>query len=233
MTSIELPKSSRKRLVLLLGILKSWPDKKITSLQISDKTNWKSSLIRHDLWLIKFNKGISNGYNVQELIKAIEIVLGIEESEDSESQNNKDRELTNEESSDNKSSEDSKKKICIVGLGRLGAALLDNNLVEDSVFEIKAGFDPNLYRVEILRSTFPLYPCSEMNFVIKKEKIEYAILTLADKEAQKMADRLVQAGIKGIVNMTSTILKTPEEVKVQNISIINALTLVLNSKAQL
>ena len=70
-----------------------------------------------------------------------------------------------------------------------------------------------------------------MNFVIKKEKIEYAILTLADKEAQKMADRLVQAGIKGIVNMTSTILKTPEEVKVQNISIKNALTLVLNSKA--
>lgn len=230
MTSIELPKSSRQRLVLLLGILKSWPNKKITSVQISDKTNWKSSLIRHDLWLIKFNKGISNGYNVQELIKAIEIVLGIEKSEDLENQ--KEVSVKTEETFTlQKSSEDTKKKICIVGLGRLGAALLDNNLVEDSVFEIKAGFDPNLYRVEILRSSFPLYPCSEMNFVIKKEKIEYAILTLADKEAQKMADRLVQAGIKGIVNMTSTILKTPEEVKVQNISIKNALTLVLNSKA--
>ena len=230
MTSVELPKSSRQRLVLLLGILKSWPNKKITSVQISDKTNWKSSLIRHDLWLIKFNKGISNGYNVQELIKAIEIVLGIEKSEDLENQ--KEVSVKTEETFTlQNSSEDTKKKICIVGLGRLGAALLDNNLVEDSVFEIKAGFDPNLYRVEILRSSFPLYPCSEMNFVIKKEKIEYAILTLADKEAQKMADRLVQAGIKGIVNMTSTILKTPEEVKVQNISIKNALTLVLNSKA--
>lgn len=230
MTSVELPKSSRQRLVLLLGILKSWPNKKITSVQISDKTNWKSSLIRHDLWLIKFNKGISNGYNVQELIKSIEIVLGIEKSEDLENQ--KEVSVKTEETFTlQKSSEDTKKKICIVGLGRLGAALLDNNLVEDSVFEIKAGFDPNLYRVEILRSSFPLYPCSEMNFVIKKEKIEYAILTLADKEAQKMADRLVQAGIKGIVNMTSTILKTPEEVKVQNISIKNALTLVLNSKA--
>ena len=230
MTSIELPKSSRQRLVLLLGILKTWPNKKITSVQISDKTNWKSSLIRHDLWLIKFNKGISNGYNVQELIKAIEIVLGIEKSEDLENQ--KEVSVKTEETFTlQKSSEDTKKKICIVGLGRLGAALLDTNLVEDSVFEIKAGFDPNLYRVEILRSSFPLYPCSEMNFVIKKEKIEYAILTLADKEAQKMADRLVQAGIKGIVNMTSTILKTPEEVKVQNISIKNALTLVLNSKA--
>ena len=230
MTSVELPKSSRQRLVLLLGILKSWPNKKITSVQISDKTNWKSSLIRHDLWLIKFNKGISNGYNVQELIKAIEIVLGIEKSEDLENQ--KEVSVKTEETFTlQKSSEDTKKKICIVGLGRLGAALLDNNLVEDSVFEIKAGFDPNLYRVELLRSSFPLYPCSEMNFVIKKEKIEYAILTLADKEAQKMADRLVQAGIKGIVNMTSTILKTPEEVKVQNISIKNALTLVLNSKA--
>ena len=230
MNPIELPKATQKRLIQLLQILRCWQSEKITSVAISESTGWNPSLIRHDLWLIKFNKGISNGYNVQELIKAIEIVLGIEKSEDLENQ--KEVSVKTEETFTlQKSSEDTKKKICIVGLGRLGAALLDNNLVEDSVFEIKAGFDPNLYRVEILRSSFPLYPCSEMNFVIKKEKIEYAILTLADKEAQKMADRLVQAGIKGIVNMTSTILKTPEEVKVQNISIKNALTLVLNSKA--
>ena len=34
------------------------------------------------------------------------------------------------------------------------------------------GFDTNVNRVEILRSNFPLYPASEMNWIIKQEKIE-------------------------------------------------------------
>ena len=53
-------------------------------------------------------------------------------------------------------------------------------------------------RVEILRSTFPLYPAAEMNWVIKQEKITLAILAVADKDAQAMCDRLVKAGIKAV-----------------------------------
>ena len=126
-------------------------------------------------------------------------------------------------------SEQGKKNCCIAGLGRLGAALLDESLVEGSPFVIKAGFDSNVNRVEILRSTFPLYPANEMQFVVKQEKIEYAILTVPSKDAQQMTDRLVKAGIKGIVNMTNLILKVPENIKVENISILNALNLVLSS----
>ena len=80
-----------------------------------------------------------------------------------------------------------------------------------------------------MRSTFPLYPANEMQFVVKQEKIEYAILTVPSKDAQQMTDRLVKAGIKGIVNMTNLILKVPENIKVENISILNALNLVLSS----
>ena len=119
------------------------------------------------------------------------------------------------------------KKVCIAGLGRLGASLLDQNLFDNSVFEICAGFDSNVNRVEILRSTFPLYPASEMDFVIKREKINFAILTVADKDAQTMANRLIKAGISGIVNMTNVLLKVPQNVKVENLSIITALNLLL------
>ena len=65
-----------------------------------------------------------------------------------------------------------------------------------------------------------------MPWVIKQEKIEYAILTVPDKDAQKMTDRLVKVGIKGIVNMTNTIVRAPEGIKIENTSIINALKLV-------
>lgn len=223
MTVIDLPESTKKRFIQLLQILKDWPDKKITSVAISDSTNWKSSLIRHDLWLIGYKKGVSNGYTVMDLQKAITDALGIENS--GSVQTNTSNVAATENKSLN-SAEVFPKNICITGLGRLGAALLDQNLV-DSCFQIKAGFDSNVNRVEILRSTFPLYPASEMDFVIKKEKINYAILTVTDKDAQNMANRLVKAGIKGIINMTNVVLKVPEGVKIENLSILNALKMVI------
>lgn len=206
---VDLPEPTKKRMIQLLQILKSWSSEKITSMAISNATGWKDSLIRHDLWLVGFNKGVSNGYYVKELIEVLEQILGLESHLEAENQISV------------------KKNCCIVGLGRLGAALLDENLVEGSPFVIKAGFDSNVNRVEILRSTFPLYPASEMQFIIRKEKIEYAILTVPSKDAQQMTDRLVKSGIKGIVNMTNLVLKIPENIKVENVSILNALNLVI------
>ena len=196
--TLKLPEASKKRMVQLLQILKAWPQKKITSAQISEITGWKDSLIRHDFWLLGKNlNGVSNGYSVENLIFVLEELI----------------------------CDSSTKNCCIVGLGRLGAALLDQSFFESSGFEIKVGFDSNLYRVEILRTSFPLYPADDMPWVIKQEKIEYAILSVQNKDAQAMTDRLVKTGIKGIVNLTQRLVKTPARVKVENLSIINALNL--------
>ena len=196
--TLKLPEASKKRMVQLLQILKAWPQKKITSAQISEITGWKDSLIRHDFWLLGKNlNGVSNGYSVENLIFVLEELI----------------------------CDSSTKNCCIVGLGRLGAALLDQSFFESSGFEIKVGFDSNLYRVEILRSSFPLYPADDMPWVIKQEKIEYAILSVQNKDAQAMTDRLVKTGIKGIVNLTQRLVKTPASVKVENLSIIIALIL--------
>ena len=196
---VVLPEVTRKRMLILQNLLQGWQSEKITSMQISEITGWKDSLIRHDLWLLGYNKGVSNGYLKDDLQEAISLALGFESKE---------------------------VNCCIVGLNRLGAALLDDATTEGSVFKIKAGFDSNVNRVEILRSTFPLYPATEMSWVIKQEKITLAILTVADKDAQSMCDRLVKAGITGIVNMTGRILKVPEGIKTENVSVITALKLV-------
>ena len=196
---VVLPEVTRKRMLILQNLLQGWQSERITSMQISEITGWKDSLIRHDLWLLGYNKGISNGYLKDDLQEAIGRALGFESKE---------------------------VNCCIVGLNRLGAALLDDATTEGSVFKIKAGFDSNVNRVEILRSTFPLYPATEMSWVIKQEKITLAILTVADKDAQSMCDRLVKAGITGIVNMTRAVLKVPDGVKIENVSILNALKLV-------
>ena len=196
---VELPEVTRKRMLILQNLLQNWQSEKITSVQISEITGWKDSLIRHDLWLLGYNKGVSNGYLKDDLQEAIGQALGFESEE---------------------------VNCCIAGLNRLGAALLDEGTTEGSAFKIKAGFDSNVNRVEILRSTFPLYPATEMNWVIKQENISLAILTVADKDAQAMCDRLVKAGVTGIVNMTNSILRVPENVKLENLSILNSLKIV-------
>ena len=194
----DLPPATRKRLVQLEELLKSWSGEKITSAKICELTGWKDSLVRHDLWLIGNEaRGWKNGYYTSELLKTVQSVTR------AETQN-----------------------VCIAGLGRLGAALLDENLFGTGRFVIKAGFDSNVNRVEILRSTFPLYPASEMSWVIKQEKIRLAILAVTEKDAQSMCDRLVKAGITGIVNMTNSVLRVPENVKVENLSILNSLKII-------
>lgn len=210
----ELPKSTKKRLIELEGLLKNWQGEKITSAKICELTGWKDSLIRHDLWLVKklssmrqsteFLAGVSNGYKTAELLEAVKIANAGEKIAGADNTIN----------------------VCIAGLGRLGAALLDATLFEDSNFVIKAGFDSNVNRVEVLRSTFPLYPAGEMNWVIRQEKIKLAVLAVADKDAQSMTEKLLKAGITGIVNMTRAVLKVPDGVKVENLSILNALKLV-------
>jgi len=204
---VQIPEPTKKRLIQLYNLLSNYKEEKITSLDIQRLTGWKDTLIRHDFWLLGLGKGVSNGYSVHQLASEIGTKLKL-----------------TEETSDIKN-------FCIVGLGRIGAALLDDNLFDQSQFKIKAGFDTNLYRVEILRSTFPLYPASEMDFVIKKENIQYAILTVDSKSAQKMTEKLVKAGIKGIVNMTSSVVTVPQEfkqnVKIENLSVVNALQMVI------
>ena len=199
----DFPESTKKRLIELEALLANSQDERITSAKICQLTGWKDSLVRHDLWLIKNkSRGWKNGYSTSELLQTIRSTL-------------------------HGKTEDNEVRVCIAGLGRLGAALLDETLLDGSGFVIKAGFDSNVNRVEILRSTFPLYPAGDMNWVIKQEHITKAILTVADKDAQTMCDRLVKAGITGIVNMTRAVLKVSDGVKVENVSVVNALKLII------
>ena len=223
-TSVNLPTATKKRITQLLQILKSWEGKKITSVEISNLTGWKTSLIRHDFWYLRnFQNqnatsdylkdsdnffGVSNGYNVEKLKELIFEVLGgspfsaLEKSE---------------------CKEKLYKNCCLVGISNFGETFLHSSTVQDSSFLLKAGFDTNLNLVEITSSPFPLFHTNDMSFVIKKEMIEYAILTVKDKDANLMAQRLVNYGIKGIVNMTNVILSVPQNVKVINLSVVNSL----------
>ena len=66
-----IPKKTRERLVLISSVLEKFPEKKITSVEISKILKCKDSLVRYDLTFIDYKKGVSNGYDVKELNESI------------------------------------------------------------------------------------------------------------------------------------------------------------------
>ncbi|HAY2997976.1 TPA: redox-sensing transcriptional repressor Rex, partial [Staphylococcus aureus] len=59
----------------------------------------------------------------------------------------------------------------------------------------------------------------ELITTLKKEEIDVVILTTPERVAQKVADELVQAGVKGILNFTPGRINTPSDVQVHQIDL--------------
>ena len=206
-------KNTKRRLLLLLDFLERTDKSRFTSLELSALLGCKDTLLRKDFEFLEIPRGDKSGYDAAGVRNAISRALnpfGTELQAAGES-GVAGKTLAVE------------KRLCIVGLGRLGAALLDDAIFEKSGFKVCAGFDSSLNRVELMRSTFELYPASRIETVLPQRKIEYAVLCCPESEAEKMVTRLVNAGIKGIVNYTRAVLKVPAGVKVENVSPVLAL----------
>jgi redox-sensing transcriptional repressor len=98
-------------------------------------------------------------------------------------------------------------------------------------FELRAGFDTNVNRTEILKSPVPLYPAYKMGEVIGRFEIEIALLCVPAENAQAAAEKLAAAGIKGIVNFAPQVLTVPPSVAVRNVYVadeLRALAIAIN-----
>jgi redox-sensing transcriptional repressor len=117
---------------------------------------------------------------------------------------------------------DIRRLFCVVGLGRLGSAYL-NLPLEHEEFELAAGFDISVNRVEILKSPVPLYPGFKMAEQISRRGIEIALLCVPGGAAQGAAEKLAAAGIRGILNFAPVILKLPPGLTVRNVYVADEL----------
>ncbi len=92
------------------------------------------------------------------------------------------------------------RKTVLVGLGELGLALAEN-------WAFLAGFDGRPNRLETVELPFPLFPTTEIVPVCLRMGIETAVLALGPLEAQKVAERLIQGGVKELINYSPAVLR--------------------------
>jgi redox-sensing transcriptional repressor len=195
-----IPEPAKERLLYLMRFLEKRSGGRITSGEIEAATGWSSHSVRKDISCLggegSGGLGSNAGYDPETLIPAIKQALGL----------------------------GIRRRICVVGLGRLGSAYLNyRGFSAGGEFELAAGFDTNVNRVEILKSPAPLYPAFKMAEVISRFAIELALLCVPEDAAQGAAKKLEAAGIRGIVNFAPVALTLSPEIAVRNVYVIDEL----------
>ena len=108
-------------------------------------------------------------------------------------------------------------EVVIVGMGDIGHALARYQGFSNRGFVIKMVFDNDPQKIGQKVGDFEVLDMSSMADKIKQNKIKIAMLTVPATVAQEVADQLVKAGIRGILNYAPISLSVPAGVRVQHI----------------
>lgn len=113
--------------------------------------------------------------------------------------------------------------VAIIGMGRLGQALVDYPYFNNYNFRLSCGFDTDPAKVGQRFGDLQVYGMNELEQRVPQLQLDIAFLTVPVGVAQDAAEALVQAGIRGILNFTPTVLQVPEEVRVEPIDFVAGL----------
>ena len=105
---------------------------------------------------------------------------------------------------------------CVVGIGNLGQAVINYQGFKNEGYLIKAAFDISLPS-RIDNKDIVIKTISDMKNTIKELNIKIAIVTVPAPDAQGVIDRLVESGIKAILNYTPTKPILPKNIVCRNI----------------
>jgi len=117
------------------------------------------------------------------------------------------------------------KEAVLVGAGSLGKALLRNEEFEMYGFRIKAAFDNRRSILHKKINGIEVLPVSKLKQYCIHHGIRIGIITVPSDSAQKVADALVDGGIRAIWNFALVKLMVPPEVLVQNEDLASSLAM--------
>jgi redox-sensing transcriptional repressor len=165
-------------------------DQYISSTQLEDITGVSCNQVRQDFFYLGISIGKQKkGYQVKKLFKELKKILSIDTGAD----------------------------VIVIGAGRLGRALSEYKLFKVRNVNVKALFDVKEELVgnfvHVFGEEVPIMHIDDLEkYLQQNSQIRIALLTVPEQSAQGLLDKLVNLGIKGIVNFTPRILKRPEGV---------------------
>jgi redox-sensing transcriptional repressor len=145
--------------------------------------------IRKDLsYFGRFGKQ-GRGYNVNSLLTKLREILGI----------------------------DRQWRLCLVGVGRLGQAIAEYGGFGPQGFEIVAAFDANPTVVGQQVGGVTIHHIEELDTFLGTARVDIGIVAVPAAAAQGVVDRLVEAGIRAILNYAPITAHVPRNVVIRHI----------------
>ena len=128
-------------------------------------------------------------------------------------------------------------RMAVIGIGNLGSSLLSYKDFLEQDYQIVAAFDIDPLKVigrvsEKLGKPVEVLHIERIKEVVKERKIEIGIITTPALEAQNVADMLVEAGVRGILNFAPAQITVPEGYVVKDVfftTILDNLTYLLSN----
>lgn len=193
-----IPARTIERMVLykrLLGDLQSKGQKTLFSHELAALAHNTSAQVRRDLMTIGHTGSPRKGYDVNELIRKISSILD----------------------------GSAERIIALVGVGNLGRAILSYFTYRHPGLTIVAAFDTDDAKVNRVISGCRCYHINCFEEKAKELGINLGIITVPAGYAQEVANKMVHAGIKGILNFAPIPLKLPDDVYADRIDIASSL----------
>jgi redox-sensing transcriptional repressor len=102
----------------------------------------------------------------------------------------------------------------LVGVGNLARALLRYRGFVERGFRFVALFDSDPAKIGQTIDGLVVHPLEEMPAVLAQTHAELGVLTVPLEAAQSVAEALVAAGVRGVLNFTPQVLRLPPHVRV-------------------
>lgn len=145
--------------------------------------------IRKDLsYFGRFGKQ-GRGYNVRGLLAKLREILGI----------------------------DRQWRLALIGVGRLGQAIAEYGGFGPQGFEIVAAFDSNPRIVGSKVGGVEIHDTERLDEYLRSTRVDIGIVAVPAAEAQRVVDRLVEAGIRAILNYAPITAHVPRDIAIRHI----------------
>lgn len=193
-----IPNPAVRRLSLYLRQLESFRTKErrtISSKQLGESLGLTDAQVRKDLaYFGQFgHPGI--GYRVDDLIQQLRKILGTDKTWN----------------------------VVLVGAGNIGRALSSYRGFNPKGFKLVAVFDNDPTKVGKRQGVYTIQPFSEMEATVHKHNIRLAIIAVPADAAQDVADQLISAGVRGILNFAPCSITVPSDVALNTVDVAVAL----------
>jgi redox-sensing transcriptional repressor len=164
---------------------------KVSSGVLGDAVGVTDAQVRKDLACLGNLGQPGIGYAAPDLVTAIRRLLGI------------DREWL----------------VALVGVGNLARALLHYQGFRERGFRVVALFDADPSKVGQRVEGLEVFTPSRMPEIIAATKAELGVIAVPSESAQAVADGLVTAGVRGLLNFAPAILRLPPDVSVVSVDL--------------